>query len=185
MKTGFRHAVAMVAVALLLGSGGATAQTLAAYTPVQPVAAASIRPDLVVVEKSDRKLFLLRDGRILREYPVALGKNPVGHKQKQGDGRTPEGRYILDWRNPDSRFHRSIHISYPNESDIRRAEAVDQDPGDYIMIHGSPEWVPSVEWARNWLHRENWTDGCIAVTNDIMDEIWTLVKDGTPIEIRP
>ena len=74
------------------------------------------RPDLVLVEKSEKKLYLMRDGKILREYVIALGKNPVGHKVQEGDGRTPEGRYILDWRNPKSKFHRSIHISYPNES---------------------------------------------------------------------
>ncbi|MFA5495256.1 MAG: L,D-transpeptidase family protein [Porticoccaceae bacterium] len=141
--------------------------------------------DMVLVEKSAKTLYLLDNGQILRRYPIALGKNPVGHKQSAGDGRTPEGRYTLDWRNPDSRFYRSIHISYPNEQDLQVARAGNRDPGNLIMIHGSPDWVPSVEWAKQWLHKEDWTEGCIAVTNDIMDEIWQLVKDGTPIEIRP
>jgi len=141
--------------------------------------------DMVLVEKSAKTLYLLDDGHVLRRYPIALGKNPVGHKQEAGDGRTPEGRYILDWRNPKSQFYRAIHISYPNDQDLERAQAANRDPGNLIMIHGSPEWVPSPEWAKQWLYKEDWTEGCIAVTNDIMDEIWHLVKDGTPIEIRP
>ncbi len=150
-----------------------------------PVGAGDPRADFVRVDKSRKQLILFRDGRVLREYPIALGENPVGHKLMKGDGRTPEGRYKLDWRNPESRFYRSIHISYPNERDLARARAQNRDPGESIMIHGSPAWVPSPEWARRWLHREDWTDGCIAVTNDHMDEIWELVEDGTPIEIRP
>lgn len=141
--------------------------------------------DMVLVEKSAKTLSLLGNGQILRSYPIALGKDPVGHKQSAGDGRTPEGRYVLDWRNPDSRFYRAIHISYPNEQDLELARVHNRDPGNLIMIHGSPKWVPSVEWAKQWLHKEDWTEGCIAVTNDVMDEIWYLVKDGTPIEIRP
>lgn len=150
--------------------------------PNQPI---SGEVDMVLVEKSAKTLYLLDDGHVLRRYPIALGKNPVGHKQEAGDGRTPEGRYILDWRNPKSQFYRAIHISYPNDRDLEMAQAANRDPGNLIMIHGSPEWVPSPEWAKQWLHKEDWTEGCIAVTNDIMDEIWQLVKDGTPIEIRP
>ncbi|KJS05283.1 MAG: ErfK/YbiS/YcfS/YnhG family protein [Gammaproteobacteria bacterium BRH_c0] len=157
------------------------ANRLSAFSPA-PVTGSV---DLVLVEKSAKTLYLLDDGRVLRSYPIALGKNPVGHKEKAGDGRTPEGRYILDWRNPDSRFYRSIHISYPNDRDLEQAKATNSDPGEFIMIHGSPAWVPSAEWAKQWLNKEDWTEGCIAVTNDIMDEIWTLVADGTPIEIRP
>ena len=150
--------------------------------PNQPI---SGEVDMVLVEKSAKTLYLLDDGHVLRRYPIALGKNPVGHKQEAGDGRTPEGRYILDWRNPKSQFYRAIHIPYPNDRDLEMAQAANRDPGNLIMIHGSPEWVPSPEWAKQWLHKEDWTEGCIAVTNDIMDEIWQLVKDGTPIEIRP
>ena len=143
------------------------------------------RPDLVLVEKSEKKLYLMSNGKIIREYSIALGKNPQGHKVEEGDGRTPEGRYTLDWRNPQSRFYRSIHISYPNDKDKRWAHDRQKPPGAYIMIHGSPEWVPSSEWAENWLQNTDWTDGCIAVTNEEMDEIWNLVADGTPIEIWP
>ena len=166
---------------LLLTPLTSQANRLSAFSPA-PV---TDSVDLVLVEKSAKTLYLLDDGRVLRSYPIALGKNPVGHKEKAGDGRTPEGRYILDWRNPDSRFYRSIHISYPNDRDLEQAKATNSDPGEFIMIHGSPAWVPSAEWAKQWLNKEDWTEGCIAVTNDIMDEIWTLVADGTPIEIRP
>ncbi|GIX30337.1 MAG: hypothetical protein KatS3mg124_0809 [Porticoccaceae bacterium] len=142
-------------------------------------------PDLVLVKKSERKLYLLRDGEVLREYPVALGKNPRGHKVEEGDGRTPEGRYVLDWRNPQSKFYRAIHISYPNELDLLWANDRRKPAGGDIMIHGLPEWVPSDEWAEQWLQKDDWTDGCIAVLNRHMDEIWRLVPDGTPIEIWP
>jgi|GEM_PF-480636 lipoprotein-anchoring transpeptidase ErfK/SrfK len=169
---------------------GGEAISLAAYTPPDPVRsskapAKAATPDLVLVEKAAKKLMLIKSGQVIREYPIALGKNPVGHKREMGDGRTPEGRYTLDWRNPESKFYRSIHISYPNQQDIAQAQARNKHPGEHIMIHGSPAWVPSVEWAKNWLHKEDWTEGCIAVTNDIMDEIWNMVADGTPIEIRP
>ena len=157
------------------------AQAPASTTP----AWVSTTPDLVLVQKSKRKLYLLRGEEVLKEYPIALGFNPIGDKEREGDGRTPEGRYILDWRNPDSKFYRSIHISYPNETDIREAAFPEEVLGEYIMIHGSPDWVPSSEWAANWLQKENWTEGCIAVTNEEMDEIWRLVPDGTPIEIWP
>lgn len=143
------------------------------------------RPDMVLVEKSEKKMYLMLKGRVLREYPIVLGKNPVGPKVRAGDGRTPEGVYELTWKNPDSRFYRSINISYPNEGDAARAQALGVEPGDLIMIHGSPNWVPSVDWAKKYLQRKDWTDGCIAVTNDIMDEIWDLVREGTPITIEP
>lgn len=127
-------------------------------------------------------MLLLDGARVLREYPIALGKNPKGPKRNQGDGRTPEGRYSLDWRIDDSRFHRAIHVSYPNEGDREFARKAGLRVGDGVMIHGLPDgesWVGEV-------HAEyDWTNGCIAVTDDEMDEIWELVDDGTPIEIRP
>ncbi len=160
------------------------AQSLLASSPIiRSVVTGKV--DFVLVEKSERTLYLMSNGRVVRSYPIVLGKNPIGHKKEAGDGRTPEGLYTLNWRNPDSQFYRSIHISYPNEQDLEVARAYNRDPGNLIMIHGSPGWVPSVEWAKQWLHQEDWTEGCIAVTNDVMDEIWDLVRDGTPIEIRP
>jgi murein L,D-transpeptidase YafK len=142
----------------------------------------ALKADLVVVEKVQRTLYLLRGGEILRSYRIALGRNPVGPKTREGDSRTPEGVYRLDWRNPESRFYRSIHISYPNETDRRRAAERNVPPGGDIMIHGQPPGSPASPAAQiPW----DWTDGCIAVTNDEIDEIWALVDNGTPIEIRP
>lgn len=165
------------------GTGAASALAFTKFRPV-PASTPDIRIDRVLVEKARKRLLLLQGNAIVKEYPIALGKNPIGHKREEGDGKTPEGRYVLDWRNPKSKYHRSIHISYPNETDLSLAQAEDRDPGEYIMIHGSPDWVPSSEWAKKWFNKD-WTDGCIAVTNDEMDEIWRLVADGTPIEIKP
>lgn len=136
--------------------------------------------DLVRVEKSQRQLQLIGGGQILRRYSIALGGDPVGHKHREGDERTPEGRYVLDWRNPNSVAHRSIHISYPNADDKAAAKARGIDPGGFIMIHGQPNGFGRLGWL---LQMVDWTDGCIAVTNSDMDEIWTMVADGTPIEI--
>ena len=138
--------------------------------------------DRLVVKKSARKLFLFEGEKLLRSYSVALGKNPVGHKERRGDLRTPEGRYLLDWRNPQSRFYRSIHISYPNESDRRRAATKGVHPGGDIMLHGVPARYRDDQ---EFIIGINWTEGCIAVTNEAMDEIWSLVADNTPIEILP
>ena len=140
------------------------------------------KADLVLVLKAPRRLLLLRGDRVLRDYEVALGRNPQGPKRHHLDGRTPEGRYRIDARNQDSSFHRSLHISYPNEQDREFARRAGLAPGDGVMIHGLPDgeaWVGDK-------HREyDWTNGCIGVTDDEMEEIWRLVDDGTPIEIRP
>jgi murein L,D-transpeptidase YafK len=146
------------------------------------VIASIIHADKVVVIKKKRLLLLVKDGEILRSYRVAIGRNPVGTKTRQGDDRTPEGDYVLDRRNPYSRFHRSIHISYPNSDDISRAQKHGVAPGSDIMIHGLPRNYEDV----GDLHTvTDWTKGCIAVTNAEIDEIWSFVPDGTPIEIRP
>lgn len=140
-----------------------------------------LRADKVVIMKEQRRLMLLKNGYVVREYSIALGRNPVGPKQMQGDGRTPEGSYVLDWRNPNSRFYRSIHISYPNEIDLAEARRLGARPGGMIMIHGTPNRTRT----GNYGLRPDWTEGCIAVSNAVMDEIWDKVADGTPIEIRP
>jgi len=142
------------------------------------------RADKVVVKKSERKLQLIQHGQVLREYKIALGDRPRGHKMQQGDERTPEGDYILDWRNPSSQFHRSIHVSYPNDRDVRFARFMDMDPGGMIMIHGQPNHIRSNKIKAEY-ERRDWTDGCIAVQNHEMDEIWRTVRDGTPIKILP
>ena len=140
------------------------------------------KADQVVVVKSERALTLLAHGKTLRTYRVALGGSPVGAKRQQGDHRTPEGRYILDRRNPKSRFYKSIHISYPNAKDRRQAAKRGVSPGGDIMIHGLPN---GFGWLGDSHRAQDWTDGCIAVTDKEMDEIWELAKDGTPIEIKP
>lgn len=127
---------------------------------------------------------LLIDNQPVRSYRISLGENPVGHKQREGDERTPEGDYLLDWRNPNSSFYKSIHISYPNAQDRARALGRGLNPGGMIMIHGRPNWLTSPVVAREY-DGADWTDGCIAVTNEEMEEIWQLVADGTPIRILP
>jgi murein L,D-transpeptidase YafK len=145
-------------------------------------APAARQADLVEVRKAERRLRLSRGGRVLRVYRVALGFAPVGHKRQEGDGRTPEGTYTIDWRNPRSRFHLSLHVSYPDAADIAQARAAGIDPGGDIMIHGQPDRRGWLGW---WRHRRDWTAGCIAVTDAEIREIWALVPDGTPIVIRP
>jgi murein L,D-transpeptidase YafK len=140
--------------------------------------------DQVVVRKSDRKMELIQDGKVVREYQIALGDRPWGHKVERGDERTPEGDYVLDWRNPNSRFHKSIHVSYPKAQDIRFASSRGLDPGDMIMIHGQPKYIRSVKVKAEYQDRD-WTDGCIAVQDQDMDEIWRSVRYGTPIKILP
>ncbi len=140
------------------------------------------RADYVVVDKSDRKLYLFKAGRTIREFDVQLGLVPTGPKQREGDFRTPEGRYVLDARNANSDFFLSIHVSYPNEADRARARAQGVDPGGQIMIHGLPNQP------KNDLRRyqdTDWTDGCIAVSNSDMVDIWLMTRESTPIEIRP
>lgn len=146
------------------------------------VSATLIKADKVVVIKSKRLMMLTKAGEIIKAYRVALGQKPFGHKTKAGDKKTPEGNYILDSRNSDSKFHLALHISYPNDQDLRNAEKTGVEPGRDIMIHGLPDKMKKV----GELHRlTDWTDGCIAVTDNEIEEIWKLVPDGTPIEIRP
>jgi murein L,D-transpeptidase YafK len=143
---------------------------------------ASVGVDRVIVYKHERKLVLLSQGKEMHSYKVALGSEPVGPKTRRGDHRTPEGLYVLDSRNPDSHFYKAFHISYPNSKDTAAARRLGVSPGGDIMLHGLPKeyaWVGKA----HVLH--DWTNGCIAVTNEEMDEIWKLVRVGTPIEIKP
>ena len=146
------------------------------------VASVQLHADRVVVIKSERVLRLYSEGKVIRSYKVALGGNPVGAKARQGDHKTPEGNYILDSRNAHSQFYRSIHISYPNARDRVAARQNGVSPGGDVFIHGLPNgygWVGAS-------HRlKDWTDGCIALTNAEMDEVWQAVPNGIPIEIRP
>lgn len=140
------------------------------------------KADTVLIKKSERRLYLLKDGEVFRDYQIALGKDPQGAKLFEGDNRTPEGDYILDWRNSDSEYYKSIHISYPNEDDVAFARVVGSYAGGDIMIHGVPDDPEYPEWV--WVEFD-WTDGCIAVSNEAMDEIWDSVEEGTPIKILP
>jgi murein L,D-transpeptidase YafK len=138
--------------------------------------------DLVVVEKSERKLHLMHNGKIFKTFRIALGIMPVGDKLKEGDFKTPEGRYLLDHKNPESDYFLSIRISYPDIQDRREAEAEGVDPGGAIMIHGQPN-VPTRSEA--YYRTQDWTNGCIAVSNSDMIDIWLMTGENTPIEIRP
>lgn len=136
----------------------------------------------MIVEKGDRKLKLYSGGEVVRQYRVALGSDPDGHKQQEGDGRTPEGEYTIDYRNPQSRFFLSLHISYPNAADRESARKRGVSPGGDIFIHGlGPEF--SFLGKLHLLH--DWTDGCVAVTNQEIQEIWDLVPNGTTIRLVP
>ncbi|MFA5353113.1 MAG: L,D-transpeptidase family protein [Thermodesulfovibrionales bacterium] len=148
-----------------------------------PIAAQAIeKAERVVVIKNKKLLMLLKDGEVLKAYKISLGKAPQGPKTREGDKRTPEGTYTLDYRKARSEYYRAFHISYPNEKDLENARRLGVSPGGGIELHGLPRNLEDV----GGLHRSlNWTDGCIAVTNREMDELWTLVADGTPIEIRP
>ncbi len=138
--------------------------------------------DKILIEKKKRRLTLTSKGEVLKTYKIALGGNPIGAKERQGDNKTPEGTYIIDSRNKDSRYHLSLHISYPNEKDKQRAKELGVSPGGDIMIHGIKN---GFSWVGG-LHTEvDWTKGCIAVTDEEIAEIEKLVRNGTIVEIRP
>lgn len=138
--------------------------------------------DKVLVLKAERQLHLQRRGETIRSYRISLGKQPSGAKQREGDLRTPEGFYWIDWRKTSDKFQLSLHISYPNARDLANARQSGVPPGGMIMIHGTPLDEEYPEW---FFHTLDWTEGCIAMKNDDMREVWELVSDGTLIEIRP
>ena len=138
--------------------------------------------DHIVVKKAQRRLYLMDGDRVVRAYKIALGLEPVGPKERDGDFRTPEGWYRLVRRNPRSEFFLSIQISYPNATDLRRAALHHWQPGGSIMIHGLPNRLKSSPW---YYRHNDWTDGCMAVSDADMVEIWLLTRDGMPIDIQP
>lgn len=158
-----------------------------APVPMTPLALAMSKPrafaaDSMVVDKSERRLELYYAGKLVKTYAIALGRNPVGRKTRRGDRRTPEGLYYIEGRNPRSKYHLSLRISYPNNVDRELAAQRGVNAGGDIMIHGLPKAFSSV----GALHRQqDWTEGCIAVTNDEIEEIWRSVDDGARILIRP
>jgi murein L,D-transpeptidase YafK len=140
--------------------------------------------DFVLVDKSDRTLTLYTAGRATMAVSgIQLGEEPEGHKQFEGDERTPEGRYTIDFRNPDSAYHLSLHISYPDEADRAFAQSQGRSPGGAIFIHGQPNGLPGADAGVRV--PGDWTDGCIAVSNATIELLWQVIRDGTPIEIRP
>ena len=131
----------------------------------------------MIVLKEQRQLYLLHDDVVLRQYGISLGFNPVGHKFRQGDGRTPEGSYLVDKRNPKSRYHLSVGINYPRPQDVQVARMAGFDPGGDIFIHGrGPEYKRG---------KRDWTAGCIALTDSEIEEVYSMVRDGTPVTILP
>lgn len=163
---------------LLRGAFLAAALFLAGCAPVRETAA-PLAPDFVLVDKSDRTLTLYAAGRLVRTYGgLQFGDRPQGHKRFEGDEKTPEGRYTIDARNPNSAFHLSLRISYPNAADRAFAASQGRSPGGDIFIHGQPNGLTAGRVPGDW------TDGCIAVTNAEIEELWGAVADGTPIEIR-
>ena len=167
-------------LSFLMGLCVASALAAYAWFPVSPVSGPSA--DHVLVVKSQHTMILLRDGRELCSYRVALGRSPVGPKTRAGDHKTPEGNYILDSKNPRSGFHLAMPVSYPNSLDRDRAAKEGTSPGGNIMVHGIKN---GLGWLGRFHRLVDWTDGCIALTNDEMDQFWNLVPEGTPIEIRP
>lgn len=175
MKLHGRVRLALAAALTFLGG------VIYAQWPRRPLPAGT-EADRVVVRKGARTLALYRGTQLLRTYSIALGRTPLGHKQQEGDGRTPEGRYVLDYRNPRSSYHKALHVSYPSAIDTAAAQGRGVSPGGFIMVHGVRNGLGFV----GRLHRIfDWTDGCIAVTDREIDEIWSSVADGTPIEIEP
>ena len=138
--------------------------------------------DRVVIEKGARLLHLMHNGEAFRTFKIALGIRPVGDKKSEGDFKTPEGKYTLDHRNPNSEFFLSIHVSYPDSVDRREAAKRGVEPGGAIMIHGQPNEPSRSE---TYYRTRDWTNGCIAVTNSDMIDIWLMTGENTPIEIRP
>jgi murein L,D-transpeptidase YafK len=141
-----------------------------------------VTADQIVVEKSNRKLLLMKKNKVIKKYEISLGRNPNGRKEKQGDFKTPEGTYIIDYRNPNSKYHLSLHISYPNEKDKKFALAQGVSPGGDIMIHGIRNGLGLIGRLHTLF---DWTQGCIAVTNPEIKEIWNAVPKGTKITIKP
>jgi murein L,D-transpeptidase YafK len=142
---------------------------------------AKARANLIVIDKSAHRMTLYARSRVLRVYTIALGRGGLDPKTRQGDGLTPEGHYEIDGRNAHSAFYRALHVSYPSKMDRKVARARGRSPGGDIMIHGLRNYTG---WIGTWQRAVDWTDGCIAVTDDEMDEIWRSVPNGTPVEIR-
>ena len=188
----------MIGLVLLIILGGLAFYKFEKYLPTstpihKPLSAQDIQKlnettpiTSIEVFKGKRLLQLKHHDAVIRSYPMRLGFNPVGHKQFEGDGKTPEGTYSIDWRNPKSAYYKSLHISYPNQNDLAFAKQQHQSTGGDVMIHGTvPTRAASLPLSATYMPRKDWTLGCIAVTNSDMDEIWALVSNHTKINIHP
>lgn len=170
-----------LAISVALGVLAAVALLAWANAPT-PSLPPGTKADRILVVKSEHRLFLLKNGTRIATYPVALGRGSGGPKQREGDGRTPEGLYRIDFHHRTSAFYRALHVSYPAPKDIARARALGAQPGGSIMLHGLPPKLAFVGRLQRWA---DWTNGCIALTNPEMQQVFDAVPDGTPIEIRP
>ena len=171
------------ALALLFTAFSAHGDTLPQAERVMLRSAESLPAvDHVVVKKDERQMLLLHGDTVVRTYKIALGVNPIGKKERAGDFRTPEGRYYLVRRNPRSDYFLSIQVSYPNETDMKRAHKNHWDAGGSIMIHGLPN---QLKHEPRYYEISDWTDGCIALSNADMVEVWLLTPDNVPIDILP
>jgi len=175
--SGLFIAIGFSLASIMSTSAIATAKNIAKQPQTIP---SDVVIDKVFVDKSERRLQLLSGDKVIKSYHIALGGNPIGHKQQEGDQRTPIGSYILDYKNEKSQYYRSIHVSYPNAVDKARAKKHGMSPGGAIMIHGQKNGFGALAMLNQ---QRDWTAGCLAVTNDEMDEIMATVKVGTPIEI--
>ncbi|MGA3048938.1 MAG: L,D-transpeptidase family protein [Terracidiphilus sp.] len=177
-----RHRIAATIAPLFVFVGAFLIQHRSTALTPTPEPSSTQKADSVLILKKDHALELLAAGKVIKTYKVALGQGGLAPKEREGDARTPEGHYVIDARNADSHYHRALHVSYPSAEDRKRAARLGVAPGGAIMIHGLPNGM-------GWLgakHRlYDWTLGCIAVTDDEIDEIWNLVPVGTPVEIRP
>jgi murein L,D-transpeptidase YafK len=187
-----RLGVGLAAAGLLMASPppAHAGQSVAMANPAPAVSSpaadwekyATPKADRIVIHKSIRQMQLLRGDTVLRTYHIALGRQPAGQKIEAGDGRTPEGTYFIDRRKMESDYHLALHISYPDEFDIKRAAAQGLNPGGSIMIHGQPVYLTPEQ---RKLLKKDWTAGCVALTDPEIDEVWRLVDDGTPVDIYP
>lgn len=177
MKALARLLAALILLALIVGA--VLLWQRPGRTPLPPVGLSG-PVDLILIEKAARRLSLIKEGVTLRSYPIALGFAPEGDKEREGDGRTPEGRFLIDRRNDRSAFHLSLGLDYPQRDDIARARAGGYSPGGDIMIHGQPNELPDGGTVPG-----DWTAGCIALTDAQIREIWAVAPTGTVVEIRP